>query len=28
VATFKLPDELDFAQGAALVLNYHTAWFA
>src|SRR4051812_46891816 len=25
--TFKLPDELDFAQGAALVLNYHTAWF-
>jgi NADPH2:quinone reductase len=25
---FKLPDELDFAQGAALVLNYHTAWFA
>jgi NADPH:quinone reductase len=26
--TFKLPDELDFAQGAALVLNYHTAWFA
>ena len=26
--TFKLADELDFAQGAALVLNYHTAWFA
>jgi NADPH2:quinone reductase len=26
--TFKLPDELDFAQGAALVLNYHTAWFS
>jgi NADPH2:quinone reductase len=26
--TFKLPDELDFAQGAGLVLNYHTAWFA
>ena len=26
--TFKLPDELDFAQGASLVLNYHTAWFA
>jgi NADPH2:quinone reductase len=26
--TFKLPDELDFAQGAALVLNYHTAYFA
>src|SRR3954452_9561666 len=25
--TFKLPDALDFAQGAALVLNYHTAWF-
>src|SRR5437773_8737045 len=26
--TFKLPDSLDFAQGAALVLNYHTAYFA
>ena len=26
--TFPLPDELDFAQGAALVLNYHTAYFA
>jgi NADPH:quinone reductase len=26
--TFHLPDELDFAQGAALVLNYHTALFA
>src|SRR3954471_22666317 len=26
--TFKLPDELDFDQGAALVLNYHTAWFS
>jgi NADPH2:quinone reductase len=26
--TFRLPDELDFAQGAGLVLNYHTAWFA
>ncbi len=26
--TFKLPDELSFAQGAALVLNYHTAYFA
>jgi NADPH:quinone reductase len=26
--TFKLPDALDFAQGASLVLNYHTAWFA
>src|SRR3954462_10768627 len=25
--TFALPDELDFAQGAALVLNYHTALF-
>jgi NADPH2:quinone reductase len=25
---FKLPDEFDFAQGAALVLNYHTAYFA
>jgi NADPH2:quinone reductase len=25
--TFKLPDALDFAQGAALVLNYHTAYF-
>ena len=25
---FKLPDALDFAQGAALVLNYHTAWFS
>jgi NADPH:quinone reductase len=25
---FPLPDSLDFAQGAALVLNYHTAWFA
>jgi NADPH:quinone reductase len=25
---FKLPDELDFAQGASLVLNYHTAYFA
>src|SRR3954470_19199665 len=24
---FELPDELDFAQGASLVLNYHTAWF-
>lgn len=28
VMTFALPDELDFAQGAALVLNYHTAYFA
>ena len=26
--TFPLPDELDFAQGASLVLNYHTAYFA
>jgi len=26
--TFKLPDELDAAQGAGLVLNYHTAYFA
>jgi NADPH2:quinone reductase len=24
----KLPDALDFAQGAALILNYHTAYFA
>jgi NADPH:quinone reductase len=26
--TFKLADELDFAQAAALILNYHTAYFA
>ena len=26
--TFRLADELDFAQAAALVLNYHTAWFS
>lgn len=26
--TFPLPGELDFAQGAALILNYHTAWFS
>ncbi|MBJ7330859.1 MAG: NADPH:quinone oxidoreductase family protein [Solirubrobacteraceae bacterium] len=26
--TFKLPDDLDFAQGASLVLNYHTAYFS
>src|SRR5256885_10383253 len=26
--TFKLPDQLDFAEGAALILNYHTAYFA
>src|ERR1700761_3423656 len=25
--TFKLPDALDFAQGASLILNYHTAYF-
>jgi NADPH2:quinone reductase len=25
---FKLPDELDFAQGAALIVNYHTAYFS
>src|SRR3954451_14244841 len=26
--TFPLSDALDFAQGAALILNYHTAYFA
>jgi NADPH2:quinone reductase len=26
--TFPLPDALDFAQGAALILNYHTAYFS
>jgi NADPH:quinone reductase len=26
--TFALPDSLDFRQGASLVLNYHTAYFA
>jgi NADPH2:quinone reductase len=26
--TFKLPDALSFEQGAGLVLNYHTAYFA
>jgi NADPH2:quinone reductase len=26
--TFALPEELEFAQGAALVLNYHTAYFS
>jgi len=26
--TFKLADELDTAQGAALILNYHTAYFS
>jgi NADPH2:quinone reductase len=27
-ATFALPDALDYEQGAALILNYHTAYFA
>jgi NADPH2:quinone reductase len=26
--TFKIPDDWDYAQGAALILNYHTAYFA
>jgi len=26
--TFKLPEQLDFAQGSGLVLNYHTAYFS
>ena len=26
--TFPLPDELDYAQGAGLILNYHTAYFS
>jgi NADPH:quinone reductase len=26
--TFPLPDSLDFSQGAGLILNYHTAYFA
>jgi NADPH2:quinone reductase len=26
--TFPLPEELEFAQGAGLILNYHTAYFA
>jgi NADPH2:quinone reductase len=26
--TFPLPPELDFAQGAGLILNYHTAYFS
>jgi NADPH:quinone reductase len=26
--TFKLSDKLDFAQGAGLILNYHTAYFS
>src|SRR4051794_35264737 len=25
---FGIPDEFDYAQGAALVLNYHTAYFS
>jgi NADPH2:quinone reductase len=25
---FKIPDELDFVQGASLVFNYHTAYFS
>jgi NADPH2:quinone reductase len=25
---FPLPDVLEFAQGAGLILNYHTAWFS
>jgi NADPH:quinone reductase len=25
---FRVPDSFDFAQAAALLLNYHTAWFA
>src|SRR5688572_326005 len=25
---FPLPEALDFAEGASLVLNYHTAWFS
>jgi len=28
VSTFALPDELDFAEGASLVVNYHTAYLA
>src|SRR5215207_8551850 len=28
VLTFPLPEELDFPQGAGLILNYHTAYFA
>src|SRR3712207_4034724 len=28
VLTFALPDALDFAQGAGLILNYHTAYFS
>jgi NADPH2:quinone reductase len=26
--TFRLPKQLDFAQGAALIMNYHTAYFS
>jgi NADPH2:quinone reductase len=26
--TFPLPASLDYAEGAGLILNYHTAWFA
>jgi NADPH:quinone reductase len=26
--TFALPEELDFAQGASVILNYHTVYFA
>ncbi len=26
--TFRLSEQLDYAQGAGLVLNYHTAWFS
>ncbi len=26
--TFKLPDSMNFAQGAGLILNYHTAYFS
>lgn len=26
--TFALPEQLDFAQGASLILNYHTVYFA
>lgn len=26
--TFALPDELDYAQGASVILNYHTVYFA
>jgi NADPH2:quinone reductase len=26
--TFALPDSIDFAQGAGLILNYHTAYFS